>query len=149
MYKYKKISINIITLIYIILFIIELIKYFLIDSNIYGVFYLLINLFIIFLLVPVAYNYKKYYSNARISKLILILVLGIFSSYILKYIVINSMNYVDASKEYIESIKIIKNIFKGIIYGLILIFTLLEFKLDKILLTYKKDLNKKKKSSKK
>jgi len=149
MYKYKKLSINILTAIYIILFIVELIKYFMTDSNLYGVFYLLINLFIIFLLVPVVYNYKKYYSSARISKLIIILILGIFSNYILKYVVLNTMNYVDASNEYIASIKIIKNVLKSIIYGLLLIFTLLEFKLDKVLLTYKSSSKKKKKCNKK
>ena len=144
MYKYKKISINFITVAYIVLTLVELIKYLTASNNIYGVIYLCLNLVIIFLLVPVCYNYKKYYSTARLSKLIIIMVLGIFCSYILNIIVLKNMNYVDGSKDYIESIFVIKNILKGIIYGLLLVFTLLEFKLDKILM---KNINKDKKKS--
>ena len=134
MYKYKKISINLITLTYIILTIIELIKYLTSSNNVYGVFYLCMNLLILFLLVPVCYNYKKYYSAVRLSKLIIIVLLGIFSSYILNIIVLNNLTYVDGSENYIKSIFVIKNILKGVIYGLLLVFTLLEFKLDKILI---------------
>ena len=144
MYKYKKISINLITAAYVILTIIELIKYLISSNNIYGVAYLCLSLLIIFLLVPVCYNYKKYYSTARLSKLIIIILLGIFSSYILNIVVLNNLNYIDGSKDYIKSIFAIKNIIKGIIYGLLFIFTLLEFKLDKLLI---KNLNKDKKKS--
>lgn len=134
MYKYKKLVLNIVTVLYIIIFLIELIKYFFIDSNLYGVFYLLINLLIIFFLVPTTYNYKKYYSTARISKLIIIMLLGIFNSYILELIVVNNMGYIDSSKEYIKSIFVYKDILKGILYFILFIFTLLEFKLDKVLI---------------
>lgn len=136
MYKYKKLTLNIITVLYILIFLVELVKYFIIDNTLYGLIYLLINLLIIFFLVPTTYNYKKYYSTARISKLIIILLLGIFNSYILEYIVINNMNYIDSSKEYIKSIFIYKDVFKGIIYFIILIFTLLEFKLDKVIMQH-------------
>jgi hypothetical protein len=144
MYKYKKISINFLTFAYIVLTIIELIKFLTASNNIYGVIYLCINLVIIFLLVPVCYNYKKYYSGVRLSKLIIIILLGIFSSYILGSIVLNNLNYIDGSKDYMKSIFVIKNILKGIIYGLLFIFTLLEFKLDKLLI---KNINKDKKKS--
>ena len=142
MYRYKKISINLITAAYIVLTLIELIKFLTASNNIYGVIYLCLNLVIVFLLVPVCYNYKKYYSTARLSKLIIIMLLGIFSSYILNVIVLKNMNYIDGSRDYIKSIFVIKNILKVIIYGLLLVFTLLEFKLDKILM---KNINKDKK----
>ena len=93
MYKYKKNIIRILTCIYVILSIIEFIKYFFVNSNLFGLIYLIINLFIIFLLVTVAYNYNRYYSIPRISKLIITVILGIFSSYILKIVIINNMNY--------------------------------------------------------
>ena len=146
MYKYKKLTLNIITILYILIFLIELVKYLIIDNTLYGLIYLLINLLIIFFLVPTTYNYKKYYSTARISKLIIILLLGIFNSYILEYIVINNMNYIDSSKEYIKSIFIYKDVFKGIIYFVIFVFTLLEFKLDKVLMQHFE--NKKEKTNK-
>ncbi len=133
MYKYKKYTIIILTVIYIILSIVEFIKYFLIDCNLFGLVYLLIDLLIIFLLVPVAYNYKRYFSSIRISKLIIVILIGIFNSYILYKIVINNMNYVDASIEFNNGIFIIKNILKGIVYFILLIFTIFEFKLEKLL----------------
>ena len=131
MYKVKKAILYILTLFFMVLSLIELIKYFKVDTTLYGVIYLSINLIILFLLIPVTYNYKRNYSPARISKLILIIAIGIFNSFILNKIVLNNMNYVDSSILYISSIKIIKNILKGIFYGLLGIFTFFEAKMDK------------------
>lgn len=131
MYKVKKMILYIITICFMILSTIELIKYFKVDTTLYGVIYLLINLVILFLLIPVTYNYKRNYSSARISKLILIIIIGIFNSYILSNIVLNNMAYTDSSRNYIELIKVSKNIFKGIIYFSLVVFTFFEAKLDK------------------
>lgn len=131
MYKVKKTILYLLTLSFMILSLIELIKYFKVDTTLYGVIYLSINLIILFLLIPVTYNYKRNYSSARISKLILIIIIGIFNSYILSKIVLGNMNYIDASILYISSIKIVKNILKGIVYVSLIIFTFLEAKLDK------------------
>lgn len=133
-YKYKKIFLLLFTLLYIILTIVELIKYLKSDSELFGLVYNIINIFIIFLLVPLLYNYKKNYSKARISKLILIIIIGLFNSYILKTIVINSMNYVDTSNLYIKNIYVIKNIIKIIMLILLMIFTYIESKTSKIVL---------------
>ena len=129
MFKYKKYSLYFVTLLYIMFFIIELIKYLKVDSNIYGLIYLCFNLIIIFLLVPCAYNYKKYFSTARISKLIIIVLLGIFTSYILN----NIIHTIDSSKEYISKIYLYKNILKGIIYFILSIICILEFKVEKVI----------------
>ena len=131
MYKVKKSIVYLLTLSFMILSLIELIKYFKVDTTLYGVIYLSINLIILFLLIPVTYNYKRNYSNAIISNLILIIIIGIFNSYILSKIVLGNMNYIDDSILYISSIKVIKNILKGIVYGSLVIFTFLEAKLDK------------------
>lgn len=131
MYKVKKSILYLLTLSFMILSLIELIKYFKVDTTLYGVIYLSINLIILFLLIPVTYNYKRNYSSARISKLILIIIIGIFNSYILSKIVLGNMNYIDDSIIYISSIKVIKNILKGIVYVSLIIFTFLEAKLDK------------------
>lgn len=137
-YKIKKTTITIITLIFILLTIIEFVKYFCIDSNLFGLNYMIINFIIIFLMVPVAINYKKYYSPQRISKLIIILILMLINSYILGPIVLNSMSYTDSSSEYINSVFVIKNILKGIIFGLLLVFTTFEFKLQKLIQNVKR-----------
>ena len=75
MYKIKKLILYILTLVFLILSGIELFKYFYVDTTLYGVIYLLVNLIILFFLIPVTYNYKRHFSNARISKLIIMLLI--------------------------------------------------------------------------
>lgn len=139
MYKKKKLLLNIVNISFLILSLIELIKYFKFDNTLYGVIYLLINLIIIFLLLPVTFNYKRHYSSARISKIILIIIIGLFNSYILNYIVIGNMSYIDSSKNFIKSIFIIKNILKPILYFLLMIFLFLETSINKKIKSSKKD----------
>lgn len=139
MYKKKKLLLNIVNISFLILSLIELIKYFKFDNTLYGVIYLLINLIIIFLLLPVTFNYKRHYSSARISKIILIIIIGLFNSYILNYIVIGNMSYIDSSKNFIKSIFIIKNILKPILYFLLVIFLFLETGINKKIKSLKKD----------
>ena len=137
MYKYKKLAINIITCVFILLTFIEFIIYMFSKNNLFGLFYIILNLFVIFLLVPIAHNYNRYFSSARLSKLIIVLLLVIFDSFLLNVIVLNSMSYIDGSNIYIKKIFVIKNVLKPIIDFAILIFILLEFKLDKLLLKNK------------
>lgn len=139
MYKKKKLLLNIVNISFLILSLIELIKYFKFDNTLYGVIYLLINLIIIFLLLPVTFNYKRHYSSARISKVILIIIIGLFNSYILNYIVVGNMNYIDSSSSFIKSIFVIKNILKPILYFLLMIFLFLETGLNKKIKSSKKD----------
>jgi hypothetical protein len=105
-----------------------------IDSNLFGLIYLLNTLFIIFLLVPLTYNYKKAFSASRVSKLIIIILFGIFNSYILGKLVVNGMDYIDQSKQYIKYIFIYKNVFKGILYFILIFFTLIELKIHKLIM---------------
>ena len=130
MYKRKRLLLLVIVTIYILLTGFEFIKYFMIDSNLFGAIYLIINLVILFFLLPILYNYKRNYSKIRISKLIIVIIIGIFNSYILEHIIISSMSYIDSSQLYIESIYIVKNILKGFTYGLLVLFTLFESKLN-------------------
>lgn len=132
MYKYKKIFIVCTSMIYILLTIFELIKYLKINSNLYGLIYLFLSLIIIFFLVTIAYNYKRYYSTTRISKLIVVVVIGLFTSFLLNIIIINSMNYVDSSNIMLKDISFIKNIAKPILYVLLSVFTFFETKVIKL-----------------
>ena len=143
MFKYKKLTIYTCTIMFVVFSFIELIKYLFCDNTLFGVYYLLVNLVIIFLLVPTAYNYKKYYSAARISKIILIIILGIINSFILEHIVIASMGYMDSTDDYIKSIFIYKNIFKGIIYLLLGILCYFEFGNEKVIDNKKRNISKK------
>ena len=133
MYKNKKIAIKFITCIFILLTLIDVLIYMLSKTNLFGLIYIIFNLLIIFLLVPISYNYNRYYSPARLSKLVIVIILGIFSSYLLNLVVLKNMSYIDNSKEYINKIFIIRSILKGLIYLLLIGFTALEFKLDKLL----------------
>jgi len=103
-------------------------------NNLFGLIYIIMNLLVVFFLVPIAYNYNKYFSTARLSKLIIVFILIIFNSFILQLIISSMMNYIDTSKEYISKIFVIKNIIKPVIDFVILLFILLEFKLDKLLM---------------
>jgi hypothetical protein len=134
MFKYKKITINIITVVFILLTLIELLIYMFSKNNLFGLIYIIMNLLVVFFLVPIAYNYNKYFSTARLSKLIIVFILIIFNSFILQLIISSMTNYIDSSKEYISKIFVIKNIIKPVIDFVILLFILLEFKLDKLLM---------------
>ncbi len=134
MFKYKKMTINIITVVFILLTLIELLIYMFSKNNLFGLIYIIMNLLVVFFLVPIAYNYNKYFSTARLSKLIIVFILIIFNSFILQLIISSMMNYIDTSKEYISKIFVIKNIIKPVIDFVILLFILLEFKLDKLLM---------------
>lgn len=133
-YKYKKIFLFVFTIVFMVLSLIELIKYLSFDSELFGLVYNIINVFILFLLIPVLYNYKRHYSPARMSKLILIIIIGILNSYAVYPLVTHLMSYVDTSYEYAKNIFVIKSIIKGILFLLLIFFTYIESKTSKIVL---------------
>ena len=143
MFKYKKLTIYACTLLFVVFSLVELIKYLFCDNTLFGVYYLIVNLVIIFLLIPTAYNYKKYYSAARISKLILIIILGLINSFVLEHIVISSMGYMDSSNEYITSIFMCKVVLKSIIYLALGILCYFEFGNEKVIDKKRKNISKK------
>lgn len=130
-FRYKKMFLVIITILFILLTFIELVNYLFIPSNLYGVIYLCIQIFIIFLFIPLTYNYKRHYSKERISKIIILIVIGLFASYLLNIIYFDASKYIDASQDMIDRIYIIKNYLKPIIYILLVGFVVLEIKLSK------------------
>lgn len=126
MYKFKKMFLYSLCFIYLILFVYELINYLLIDSNVFGLIYNLITVLIIFFFVTVTYNYKNFYSKSRISKIIIIVITGLFLSFALKSIVLNTMTVNDSSLEYYKSIFISIKIVKPIVYFLLIVFIFIE-----------------------
>lgn len=126
MKKYNKYLLYFISASYIILTAIEFIKYLLTKSNLFGLIYLIIAAVIMFFLIPTTINYKENVSIARTSKLIIIILIGVFCSFFLNGIVINNLKYVDYSLQYCKSIYVIKNILKTILYFMILIVILLD-----------------------
>lgn len=131
MFKIKKLYLYLFTFFYMLISLLELVSYLKIDNTLYGVYYLIINLVILFFLIPVVYNYKRTYSKARVSKIIIITILLIFNSFVLEHIILNTMNYMDSSKLYLENIFIYKNILKGILSFSLVVFLIYETNLNK------------------
>lgn len=115
------------TLIYIVLTIIELIKYFIFDSTMFGLIYLVINIFIIFMISMVTINYDKAYPIKRISKVLVSCLLGIFASFVLNIIIEGNLSYI-IENDFVDKIYLTKNIFKPIIYVLFILMSALEIK---------------------
>lgn len=120
------------TSIFSLLTIYEVIIYILGKSNYFGLFYLILNLFIVFLMFMVSVNIKKGNTMIRISKNAIIVVLGIFCSFVLKLILSEVFGYVDESNAYISNIFISLKVVKPIIYLMLGILSYLEYKNMKI-----------------
>lgn len=101
------------------------------QTNYYGVYYLLINMLIIFSLLIININYKKANKKIRLSKNITNLILQIFSSYFLLNILTNTYKYIDYSSKYISHIFITSKILKPIILLILIILNILDlYKID-------------------
>lgn len=120
------------TSIFSLLTIYEVIIYILGKSNYFGLFYLIFNLFIVFLMFMVSVNIKKGNTMIRISKNAIIVILGIFCSFVLKLILSGVFGYVDESNVYISNIFISLKVVKPIIYLILGILSYLEYKNMKI-----------------
>ena len=120
------------TSIFSLLTIYEVIIYILGKSNYFGLFYLILNLFIVFLMFMVSVNIKKGNTMIRISKNAIIVVLGIFCFFVLKLILSKVFGYVDESNAYISNIFISLKVVKPIIYLILGILSYLEYKNMKI-----------------
>lgn len=129
--KLKKIYM-LLTSIFSLLTIYEVIVYVLGSSNYFGLFYLILNLFIVFLMFMVSVNIKKGNTMIRISKNAIIVILGLLASFVLKYILSSVFGYVDESGVYINRVFISLKIVKPIIYLMLGILSYLEYKNMKI-----------------
>lgn len=126
--KTIKIYYPVIALLYVFLTIYEVFIYMTMDSNYVGIVYLFLNLFVMFLLLTVTYNYKKASVKFRISKNIISIIIGLFSSFILPLILPSIMGYNDASKVFIDSTLISSLVLKPIIYISLSIVSFMEYK---------------------
>lgn len=118
----------IITIFFCLFTLFEIYNYMFFNSNLFGLIYLLINCFISFVLIIMCYNFKIANVKIRISKNLLTIILGLFSSFLLYYVVVSFMFYVDESQDFINRIFLSVKVFKPILYFVLLIFSLLEYK---------------------
>lgn len=119
---------KILTIIFSILTSYELYIYMTMNSNYFGLLYLIINLFIMFLLFTITINYNKSIIKLRISKNIMAITFGFISSFLLYLILKGLFTYSDESYIYIKRIFLSIKVLKPIIYLLISGITYLDFK---------------------
>jgi len=125
-FRYKRMFLGFLLILFLILTLIELINYLIENSNTFGLIYLCIQAFIVFLFIPIFYNYKRYYSKERISKIIIIIIIGLFSSYFLNIVYFNMIDYVDNSLDMIDKIFVVKNYLKPLVYFFLSVFLFFE-----------------------
>jgi len=121
----------VLTAVFILFTAFEVYMYMKMDANYVGIFYLLFNFFIMFMLFTTAYNYDNANKKIRFSKNIIAIIIGVFTSFILTFILSHAFSYTDSSYVFNESIFVISKVIKPIIYFLILSTSILELKFVK------------------
>ena len=109
----------------------EIYMYMKVDSNYFGIFYLFLNFFVMFLLFTITYNYESANRNIRISKNIVSIIVGVLSSFVLAYLLLYIFHYVDDSFLFNDSIYVISKIIKPIMYLSLGVVSYLEIKQTK------------------
>lgn len=109
----------------------EIYMYMKIDSNYFGIFYLFLNFFVMFLLFTITYNYESASKNIRISKNIVSIIVGLLASFVLAYLLPYIFNYADDSFFFSDSIYVISKIIKPIMYLSLGVVSFLEIKQTK------------------
>lgn len=115
----------ILSILYFIFTLIELAYYFFCDSTLFGLIYLVMSIVIIFFVTTVSINYTTSNPKKRISKVLIAVILGYFSSYVLNSITSNIIDY-EVIDTFIIKIYLTKTILKPIIYSLFLFTALYE-----------------------
>ena len=128
MKSFLKYSYILITILFIVCTFIEVGIYLNTYSNLLGIIYMFINYFILFLFFTITLNYSKGSRNIRISKNIMAIILGVFSSFFLGLIVPGLISYVDSSFIFNRRIYITSKIIKPILYLVLSVITLFEIK---------------------
>lgn len=122
-YKYLSLLFILITFVEFVVFLVK-------ESNYYGMYYIFINLFIIFNLILININYKKGSKKIRLSKSIINLFVCCFNNFFLLNVLNNIYKYIDFSKNYMASIGVFK-IIKFIILLILVISCILDlYKID-------------------
>lgn len=122
-YKYLSLLFILITFVEFVVFLVK-------ESNYYGMYYIFINLFIIFNLILININYKKGNKKIRLSKSIINLFVCCFNNFFLLNVLNNIYKYIDFSKNYMGSIGVFK-IIKFIILLILVISCILDlYKID-------------------
>lgn len=105
-----------ITMLFAVLTAYEIYIYMSINSNYFGIIYLFLNFFVMFLLFTITINYKEGSKKIRVSKNVVVIIIGIISSFILTLILPKIFNYSDDTYLFNDKVFIISKLIKPIIY---------------------------------
>lgn len=128
MTKTAKIFYWVASILYVLATIYEIYIYMSMESNYVGIIYLFLSFFVMFLMLTVSYNYDRASVRHRISKNIIAISVGLFSSYIISLILPHVMDYEDASRMFINNTSLCSIIVKPVIYLGLGIITFLEYR---------------------
>ena len=123
------------TFMFIVITCLEFINYLNFESNFIGLLYLIVNFVILLLLINLVLNFGKSNYKIRISKNLIVIVLGILSSYLLGYIIPWFLDYSDSSFLFVENIYVYSKVLKPILYVFLGVICILE-------ILYKKEISK-------
>lgn len=123
------------TFMFVVITCLEFINYLNFESNFIGLLYLIVNFVILFLLINMVLNFGKSNYKIRISKNLIVIVLGILSSYLLGYIIPWFLDYSDSSFLFVENIYVYSKVLKPILYVFLGVICILE-------ILYKKEISK-------
>lgn len=111
----------------------EVYVYMKMDASYVGIFYLLFNFFIMFMLFTISCNFSEANKKIRLSKNIIVIVVGLFTSFVLTSMLSSLFSYSDASYIFNESVFVVSKIIKPIIYFLLFVVSVVEVKLKKLI----------------
>lgn len=117
-----------ITMLFAVLTAYEIYIYMSINSNYFGIIYLFLNFFVMFLLFTITINYKEGSKKIRVSKNVVVIIIGIISSFILTLILPKIFNYSDDTYLFNDKVFIISKLIKPIIYLSLGVISALEIK---------------------
>ena len=104
----------------------EIYNYLFFNSNLFGLVYLIFSVFLCFNMFIIIFNFDAANFKIRISKNVMIAIVGLFSSFILYFFISGLVSYVDESSAFINKIFLSIKVFKPIIYLILLVFSLME-----------------------
>lgn len=116
----------IISVIFLVLTFIEIIVYMRMYSNLLGIIYLFLNFFILFLLITISFNYEKANKKIRISKVVLAIIIGIISSFVISLLIPSLITYTDSSFVFEDKVFLISKVLKPILYLTLLVLCYFE-----------------------
>ena len=130
--RYFKIFYFFLVIIFVFCTLYEFYKYMFFNSNIFGLFYLILNCFICINMIIIFLNFMLADYKIRVSKNVTISIFGLFSSFILPLIINCFLAYNDESLSYMTIVYASVKIIKPIIYLILIIFSVFECKLNVI-----------------